>query len=312
VSGWVAFAVPLGITLGLGLWTLLAIVPRVSAPQLSRRLAPYLTDVSPAARELVDRRTSEPGSLLAGVLGPLATSAARAVTAVLGGDEAVTRRLRQSGSRMSVQRFRSNQLIWCAAGLAVGAVAAVAWSRSAALPVPALLVVVLIAGAIGMLAPEQLLARRARARQTRIAAELPTVLEFLTLALSAGEGVHDAVRRVARTGNGELARELGVVVADVNAGVPLGDALTRCATQIGLPSLTRAIDQLVGALERGTPLAEVLRAQADDVRDESKRALLESAGQKEVTMLIPLVFLILPVTVAFALWPASLVLQIGF
>ena len=138
------------------------------------------------------------------------------------------------------------------------------------------------------------------------------MVEFLTLALSAGEGILDALKRVARTGNGELARELGRVVSEVNTGMPLPDSLQRCAAMIGLPALSRTIDQLLGALERGTPLVEVLRAQAQDSREEGKRQLLEAAGKKEVAMLVPLVFLILPVTVVFAIFPGILVLRLGF
>ena len=52
----IALAVTLGITLGVGAWTLLALVPQFGAPRLSRRLAPYLVDVSPHARELVAER----------------------------------------------------------------------------------------------------------------------------------------------------------------------------------------------------------------------------------------------------------------
>ena len=78
-------------------------------------------------------------------------------------------------------------------------------------------VLVALATIGGLLAPEQLLARRARARLARIASELPTVLEFLTLSLSAGESLLDALRRVARTGNGELGREFGRVLARVGS-----------------------------------------------------------------------------------------------
>ena len=63
---------------------------------------------------------------------------------------------------------------------------------------------------------------------------------------------------------------------------------------------------------RGTPLAEILRAQAQDARDEAKRDLLETAGKKEVGMLVPLVFLILPITIVFAIYPGIFVLQLGF
>jgi tight adherence protein C len=57
------------------------------------------------------------------------------------------------------------------------------------------------------------------------------------------------------------------------------------------------------ALERGTPLADVLRAQAVDAREQQRRALLDVGGRKEIAMLVPVVFLVLPVTVVFALFP---------
>ncbi len=66
------------------------------------------------------------------------------------------------------------------------------------------------------------------------------------------------------------------------------------------------------AVERGTPLAEVLRAQAQDVRETGRRALMESGGRKEVLMMVPVVFLILPVTVVFAVFPSIATLRIGF
>jgi tight adherence protein C len=55
----------------------------------------------------------------------------------------------------------------------------------------------------------------------------------------------------------------------------------------------------------------VLLAHAQDSRDDAKRRLLEAAGRKEVAMMVPLVFLILPVTIAFAIFPGILVLQLG-
>jgi tight adherence protein C len=309
VTGW---AVVLGISLGLGLWTLVALIPRVGAPKVTTRVAHYVTDLSPEAREVVRRRPAEPASLALGIAAPWVARAGDALSYVFGGDDAVARRLRQAGSLMTVDAFRARQLLsgvaGGAAGIAVSAVLAQATPASALV----LAGIAVFGFAVGVVLPDQLLARAARARQRRIAAELPTVLEFLALALSAGEGVLDALRRVARTGTGELAREFGRVVGDVNTGTPLPDALGQCAASIGLPALTRTVDQLLGALERGTPLAGVFRAQAHDSRDEAKRRLLEAAGRKEVAMLVPLVFGVLPVTIAFAIFPGLLVLRLGF
>jgi len=57
------------------------------------------------------------------------------------------------------------------------------------------------------------------------------------------------------------------------------------------------------AVERGTPLSDVLHAQAADVREAGRRELIEVAARKEVLMMVPVVFLVLPVTVFFAFWP---------
>lgn len=47
----------------------------------------------------------------------------------------------------------------------------------------------------------------------------------------------------------------------------------------------------------------MLRAQAVDARDAGRRQLLEAGGRKEIAMMVPVVFLILPVTVVFAFYP---------
>jgi tight adherence protein C len=74
--------------------------------------------------------------------------------------------------------------------------------------------------------------------------------------------------------------------------------------------LARFVDGVAVAVERGTPLAEVMRAQAVDVREAGKRALLESAGRREIGMMVPVVFFVLPVTVVFALVPGFYGLQL--
>lgn len=305
-------AIPLGIALGLGLWTLVAMIPRLGSPRLGTRVARYLIDVSAEAREQAAERASEPASVMVAFAAPAAMRLRDAVARLFGGDELVARRLRQAGSDAGVDAFRSRQLMAGVGGLAAGVAAAALTAHVATASGIVMAALVAFGAALGLIAPEQFLARSAAARQRRIASELPTVLEFLALSLSAGEGILDSLRRVSRAGNGELAREFGRVVAEVNTGTPLPDALARCAAAVDLPALTRTVDQLVGAWERGTPLVDVFRAQALESRDDAKRQLIEAAGRKEVAMLVPLVFGVLPVTIAFAIFPGLLVLQLGF
>jgi tight adherence protein C len=311
VTALVAWGALCGLALGLGLWMLVSMTPRLSRPRLIDRVAPFVLDVSPAARELLARRPADPVPVLGFVLAPLVSTLRRALDVVLGGADATATRLRQAGSDMGVDAFRGRQLVWGAVGAGAGVLAAIAVARSTALPLVAQLGVVAVFAAGGVVLRDYLLQREARSRLERMAAELPTVLEFLTLSLSAGEGILDAVRRVARVSSGELAGELGRVVADVNTGLPFGDSLAATARDLELPPFTRFVEQVTGALDRGTPIVEVLRAQAQDSRDDAKRRLLELAGRKEVAMLFPLVFLILPITIAFAIFPGILVLQMG-
>lgn len=305
-------AVLAGLGLGTGLWLLVSLAPRLGRPRLATRLAPYLVDVSAEARAMTTARRSDPLPVMGAVLAPLAEQGQRMLAATLGGDQVIRTRLRQSGSAVSLAGHRTRQLLGALLGAAAGLAVALAAAQNGAPVVVTAIAAVAAGGVGGIAATDALLARAARRRSARIAEEFPTVVEFLALSVAAGESILEAVRRVARTGSGELAGELDRVVQRTAAGQPLAAALAELRDDLALPSVGRLIDQVLAALDRGTPLAEVLRAHALDARDESKRRLLEAAGTREVAMLVPLVFLILPVTVLFAVWPGLMVLQLGF
>lgn len=303
-----AIAVLLGGAFALGVLGVLSALPRWRAQPLDRRIAPYVRDVVPD--ELL------PGGIApaAGVMpvhGRRLWARVRAsFERMLGSGEALQLRLAQAGVAESPATFRGRQLAWGIGGLVVGAVVVIALAVGGRLSPPAVLLPV-IAGAGAAVAYDMQLSARAKARRARLADELPTTLEFLALCLSAGESLLDALRRVSTIGTGELTGELRQVVLAVHTGSPLADALAEMATRLQLPGLTRATDQVIAALEHGAPLAGVLHAQAADARDEAKRMLIEQAGRKEILMLLPLVFLILPLSVLFAVYPGLFILRLG-
>jgi tight adherence protein C len=116
---------------------------------------------------------------------------------------------------------------------------------------------------------------------------------------------------VGEIGSGELTAEFRRTVLDVGTGSPLPEALTALSRRIRIPAVSRSIDHVVAALDRGAPLAAVLQAQASDAREDAKRTLIEQAGRKEILMLVPLVFLILPLSVLFAVFPGIFMLRLG-
>ena len=300
-----AYAVVLGTALGVGVCLLVSLAPRWGAPGLARRIGPYIRDVTdprglavPAAGGGIGEAFSWPAF------------ARRRLRRLAGGDALLARRLHRAGWTIDPAAVRGRQLACAVAGLALGGgvvVALVLLGRAS--PVLGMLPPVAAVGAA--LGYDAWLTRAARARGARIEEELPTVLEFLALCLSAGEGILDSLRRVSDVGAGELTTELRGVVVAVGTGSPLSEALTRLATSLEIPALTRAIDQVVAAIERGAPLAHVLQAQALDAREDAKRALIERAGRKEIYMLFPLVFLILPLSVLFAVFPGIFMLRLG-
>ena len=312
VSVAASLALICGLAFGVGLWSIVSATPRLARPRLIDRVAPYLVDVSPQAREFMNRRPSNPLPVLGSIVGPLVDRLRRLIAPVLGSSTTLSLRLRQAGSSLSVDAFRARQLAFGVAGVVTGALVAIGLSTLQRAPIPVAVLVVLAGGVGGFVGTEFALQRGARKRLELMNGELPIVLEFLTLSLAAGEGILDSFRRIARTSGGELAGEISGLVSAVNSGAPLAQSLTRLADDLRLPGFTRCAEQVVGALERGSPLAEVLRAQAQDAREQTKRELIEVAGRKEVAMMVPLVFLILPVTIVFAIFPGIVVLQLGF
>lgn len=312
VTGELGWASVCGAALGLGLWALAGLLPPLRRPRLAERIAPYLLDISLEARDLVAKRAVDPLPVVGSLLAPVLRHGRAALDQILGRREVIERRLAQADARGTVESVRVQQLVAAFAGVAVGVLLPIVVPAFAGMPVAALVALPVLGGMLGVALRDRELAGRAARRLSLLEGELPTVLEFLTLSLAAGEGVHDALRRVCRAGGGELGREFSLVLADVGLGSSLAAALQRMDDRLGSTAVSRFVDQTTSALDRGAPLAEVLRAQADDARTLARRRLLDAAGKKEVAMMVPLVFLILPTTILFAVFPGFVVFRDGF
>ncbi|WES65101.1 type II secretion system F family protein [Microbacter sp. GSS18] len=305
IDAWLA-SVVLGAALASGIVLVVSRVPRWGAPSLSRRIAPYIRDVTDPHGTGIDQAVGFGGVDVRATVRAVLTRAG----GMLSGSHAVARRLRQAGSVLEPAQFRARQIGWGLAGFISGGLLTVLFALIGAVA-PAVWVLPALGAAGGVFLCDMRLARAASERVNRIEEELPTVLEFLALCLSAGEGILDALRRVSAVGSGALTDELRGLVVDVGTGIPLPSALRRLAADLEVPALSRATEQLVSALERGAPLAQVLHSHAADAREGAKQALIERAGRKEIWMLLPLVFAILPLSVLFAIYPGIFMLRLG-
>ncbi len=294
----------LGATAAGGLLLAASGTPRARRITLDDRLAPYLRDAPRPSRLLAQSQALTPFPTLERLLRPVLADAIAFLERWVGGIASVRRRLEQVGCATTVEQFRAEQVVWGAFGLAAALALAALQVATGARPQPlAVLVSAAVLTALGVLGRDRWLTRQVSQREQRMLEEFPTVAELLALAVTAGEGPVGALERVQRTSDGELSRELGRALSEARAGASLVQALDGIAHRTSLTPLSRFVDGVAIAVERGTPLAEVLRAQAVDVREAGRRSLLESAGKREIAMMVPVVFLVLPVTLLFALFP---------
>jgi tight adherence protein C len=202
--------------------------------------------------------------------------------------------------------------LWAAAGFAASIVFIVLGATSGGFNPVLAAVAVMGSGIGGYMFRDFWLGAQIRRRESKMMAEFPGLAELMALAVSAGESATGALDRVCRSAKGELTKEFTKVLTETRAGKPLIQALQEFSARTDLAPLVRFVDGIVVAVERGTPLADVLRAQAQDVRDTAKRDLMETAGKKEIAMMVPLVFGVLPLTVVFAVFPGIAAINLGF
>ncbi|QDY91798.1 type II secretion system protein F [Arthrobacter sp. UKPF54-2] len=307
-----AGAVACGVVLGGGLWLFLVRLPFLRPVSFTERIGPQLRSQNVESRLLrATHGNVTPFGPLARILRPVIRDWIRALGRLNPGSSALNRRLARAGSSKSSVDFRAEQLLWAAGGFV--AAAGIVLLGGVAGRFNPLFAVLIVAGTglAGFLLRDYVLGAQVKKRETRMMAEFPSVAELMALAVSAGESATGALDRVCRRTQGELSKEFTRVLADTRAGKPLAEALQEFSTRTELGPLVRFVDGLIVAVERGTPLADVLRAQAQDVRDTAKRELMESAGRKEIGMMVPLVFGVLPLTVVFAVFPGLAAISLG-
>jgi tight adherence protein C len=301
----------LGGCAGLGLVLVVARLRVIHRPTLALRVLPYVRDVPRLGRPApMDEVSSSPVVAATGVFGPVLRAAAEGVERTLGGAASVRRRLQRAALDLTVHEFRVQQVLWGLAGFALVASYCLLDALGGGGGTVSSLVLCAVGFAVGVLARDTYLTSQVTTRERKVTAEFPAVAELLALAVAAGESPVAALDRVVRRSGGELSRDLATVLGAVRTGEPVSAAFDRLAATTGVPSVARFAQGVAVAVERGTPLADVLHAQAADVREAGRRELIEVAARKEVLMMVPVVFLVLPVTVLIAFWPGVIGLHL--
>jgi len=143
-------------------------------------------------------------------------------------------------------------------------------------------------------------------RRLHMARELPFLLDIVTLCVEAGLNLHGALIQAAEHGPpGPLRDELRHMLADQRAGASRGDALQMWAERCGLAELHHFVAAVLQADQFGMSLAPVLRAQADQRRNERFLRAERLALEAPVKLMFPLIFCIFPCTFLIIAFPIA-------
>jgi len=140
--------------------------------------------------------------------------------------------------------------------------------------------------------------------QNKLNEELTSILQMCSIMISAGESPINALKYIADRSDGILpnliSKELGALASEGT----LMKTLEHLAAISGSKQVKRVGNSLQVAINRGSPLLQVLQNQITSLNKEIHIQLLKKSGQSEIALLIPVVFLILPVSILFAIWPS--------
>jgi tight adherence protein C len=271
-------------------------LPLLRRPTVAEKVAPYL-----------------PGSSSVRTIAPVGFFQ-RLASRVPGNEQKeaeLARRLSEAGLRSTSLAFRAEQLAWASLTVAgVATITIVAAAAGLSMDAHSAPFLAGLGAACGYLGRDWWLGKQIYKRRTQLKEELPTAIDLMTIALIAGESPAAALARTSTVMQGSIGPEFDRILGDVRAGDPFLEAIHRARDTTSDHSFARFFDALITGIEKGAPLAEVLRAQADEVRHARGREMLEVAGRKEVLMLVPVVFLVMPVVVIYALFPGLAALDL--
>jgi tight adherence protein C len=216
--------------------------------------------------------------------------------------DGIDKRLREAGrpygfTSTEFVRFR---LLWAIVAALIGAL------LFGGSDLPVLAIFAIAFGLGGYAFPDVWLSSAARGRTQRLERALPDMVDSMVLALDAGMDLEATVRRVGPKQQGPLGEAFAEVLAELNAGYSLTQALERLASRTISPELADLLTLVQQSRRLGVGLSTGLRTRAQEMRSRRRLRAQEAAQRAPLKMTIPLVLFFLPALMIVFLGPAIL------
>ncbi len=150
---------------------------------------------------------------------------------------------------------------------------------------------------IGFFLPDIWLSDNRKRRTREVVMGMPVFLDFLTMSVEAGLNLTGALGQAMEKGpKGALRTEFNIVLRDLRSGLTRSDALRRMSDRLDIQEVTGFVSAIIQAEKLGSSMAQVLRVQAEQRRNERFQRAEKLAMEAPVKLVFPLVIFIFPVT----------------
>jgi tight adherence protein C len=164
--------------------------------------------------------------------------------------------------------------------------------------------------AAGFFIPDVWLNRKIKIRQHSIRKDLPNIIDLLNLCVSGGLDFMLAVNRVVRDMRScDLTQELAEVYRQTVVGKSRREALKHLGWRVDMAEVYSFVRTLVQADRMGSPLADALKIQSEEIRVRRFQRGEAMALKAPIKLLFPLFAFILPVVLILVGGP--IILQFG-
>lgn len=153
-------------------------------------------------------------------------------------------------------------------------------------------------------APNAASLQRGAVNLETVESELAALLGVLPLLLRGGFSPVKSLEWCAARAGGDLGTALSRALSAIELGESEARAFAELGDSLGCPSVREFSIKVRTSLHRGNRLAEMLESQSIGVHGIRRATRLSSAARAEGRMMLPLVFVILPVTIGVALLPS--------
>jgi tight adherence protein C len=279
-------------------WCLARAIVRQPRP-LAARLQPYtagirarLGTVQPDTAQI--DKPGRPGVAL--VFGPFVSTLADGLARLIDASSSTSAELRlhHAGLHLTVEQYRTRQLVYTAVATGGGALTGLVIGGRAG-------TVILLAAATGAWGATRWRAKLDRLttkRRDRMRAELYTVCQLLAVYIRTGDSPASAVDRLVQRSRGEVIAELAAASSQIRTGSTPAEVFEGLTASTPEPWAARLYRLLSSSWPAGGD-AEALLALADDLRAARREEISRLMAKRATAMALPLVMVIGPILILF-------------